>query len=417
MKLVIGIVRPEKTNEVLEALYRAEVRGFSMSRVQGHGGELDRVETYRGTTVRVGLTEKVRFEIAVSDDFVEPDDRGAVLRRADRRGRRRQDLRARPRAGRAHPHRRDRQRRGHAGGCLMAPGVDAGDTAWMLAATALVLLMTPALGLFYAGLVRSKNTLNTFMMCVAALAVATITWALIGYSFAFAPGQRLHRRVRARVPGRRRLRAARGDEDPAPAVLRLPGDVLHRHDRAGGGRGGRADALRAVPGVRRAVVGARLRRARALGVRRRLAAGAGDAGLRRWRPGRDGLRLLARWPPRWWWVRGATTGARRSSRTTRCSCCSARGCCGSGGSASTAGPGSRRGNAGVLAFVNTLLTPGLRAGDLVRARPAALAAGDRDRRGDGDRRRLRRHHARRGLHLAAVGDGARRRRGAAELRA
>src|SRR3954447_10937176 len=72
MKLVIGIVRPEKTNEVLEALYRAEVRGFSMSRVQGHGGELDRVETYRGTTVRVGLTEKVRFEIAVPDDFVEP---------------------------------------------------------------------------------------------------------------------------------------------------------------------------------------------------------------------------------------------------------------------------------------------------------------------------------------------------------
>lgn len=72
MKLVIGIVRPEKTNDVLEALYRAEVRGFSMSRVLGHGGELDRVETYRGTTVQVGLTEKVRFEIAVSEDFVEP---------------------------------------------------------------------------------------------------------------------------------------------------------------------------------------------------------------------------------------------------------------------------------------------------------------------------------------------------------
>ena len=72
MKLVIGIVRPEKANEVLEALYRAEVRGFSMSRVQGHGGELDRVETYRGTTVRVGMADKVRFEIAVSDDFLEP---------------------------------------------------------------------------------------------------------------------------------------------------------------------------------------------------------------------------------------------------------------------------------------------------------------------------------------------------------
>jgi len=72
MKLVIGIVRPEKTNDVLEALYRAEVRGVSMSRVQGHGGELERVETYRGTTVKMGLEDKVRFEIAVSDDFVDP---------------------------------------------------------------------------------------------------------------------------------------------------------------------------------------------------------------------------------------------------------------------------------------------------------------------------------------------------------
>ena len=63
--------------------------------------------------------------------------------------------------------------------------VDTGDTAWMLVATALVLLMTPALGLFYAGLVRSKNTLNTFMMCVAAIAVALVTWAAVGYSLAF----------------------------------------------------------------------------------------------------------------------------------------------------------------------------------------------------------------------------------------
>jgi ammonium transporter, Amt family len=63
--------------------------------------------------------------------------------------------------------------------------VDTGDTAWMLTATALVLLMTPGLGLFYAGLVRSKNSLNTFMMSIAAIAVATVTWALIGYSLAF----------------------------------------------------------------------------------------------------------------------------------------------------------------------------------------------------------------------------------------
>ncbi len=72
MKLVIGIVRPEKANDVLESLYRADVRGVSMSRVQGHGGELERVETYRGTRVQMGLAEKVRFEIAVSDEFVQP---------------------------------------------------------------------------------------------------------------------------------------------------------------------------------------------------------------------------------------------------------------------------------------------------------------------------------------------------------
>ncbi len=72
MKLVIGIVRPEKANDVLEALYRAEVRGVSLSRVEGHGGELERVETYRGTTVKMGLSDKVRFEVAVSDEFVQP---------------------------------------------------------------------------------------------------------------------------------------------------------------------------------------------------------------------------------------------------------------------------------------------------------------------------------------------------------
>jgi Amt family ammonium transporter len=67
-------------------------------------------------------------------------------------------------------------------------GIDTGDTAWVLMSTALVLLMTPALGLFYAGLVREKNTLNTFMMCLAAFAVATVSWAAVGYSLAFSDG-------------------------------------------------------------------------------------------------------------------------------------------------------------------------------------------------------------------------------------
>jgi len=72
MKLVVAIVRPEVVSDVLLALYHTEVRGLTISRVQGHGGETEQVETYRGTTVKVGLAEKVRFEIGVSDHFVEP---------------------------------------------------------------------------------------------------------------------------------------------------------------------------------------------------------------------------------------------------------------------------------------------------------------------------------------------------------
>src|SRR5918992_2133110 len=62
------------------------------------------------------------------------------------------------------------------------------DTAWMLISTALVLLMTPALAFFYGGLVRSKNALNTMMMSFISLGFVGVTWALVGYSLAFAPG-------------------------------------------------------------------------------------------------------------------------------------------------------------------------------------------------------------------------------------
>ncbi len=71
MKLIVAIIRPDQLNEVLEALYRAEVTGLTVSRVLGHGGETDRVETYRGTTVKMELQEKVRLEIGVSDSFVD----------------------------------------------------------------------------------------------------------------------------------------------------------------------------------------------------------------------------------------------------------------------------------------------------------------------------------------------------------
>jgi nitrogen regulatory protein P-II 1 len=72
MKLVVAVVRPEKLNDVLEALFRADVRGVTISRVQGHGGETEHVENYRGTTVKMALSEKVRIEIGVSNHFVQP---------------------------------------------------------------------------------------------------------------------------------------------------------------------------------------------------------------------------------------------------------------------------------------------------------------------------------------------------------
>jgi Amt family ammonium transporter len=71
---------------------------------------------------------------------------------------------------------------------LLAVAIAPADVAWMLVASALVLLMTPALAFFYGGLVRAKNALNTMMMSVAAMGVVGILWALAGYSLAFAPG-------------------------------------------------------------------------------------------------------------------------------------------------------------------------------------------------------------------------------------
>ena len=71
MKLIVAIIRPEKLGEVMEALYRAEVRGLSVAGIQGHGGELEKVETYRGMTVKMELQDKIRIEIGVSEHFVE----------------------------------------------------------------------------------------------------------------------------------------------------------------------------------------------------------------------------------------------------------------------------------------------------------------------------------------------------------
>jgi Amt family ammonium transporter len=62
---------------------------------------------------------------------------------------------------------------------------NSGDIAWLIASTALVMLMTPALGFFYGGLVRKKNLISTIVQCVAIFAVISIIWALWGYSLVF----------------------------------------------------------------------------------------------------------------------------------------------------------------------------------------------------------------------------------------
>ena len=73
---------------------------------------------------------------------------------------------------------------------MQAPKIDAGDTAWVLMSTALVMLMTPGLAFFYGGLVRRKNYLNVLMQCMITLGMMSIQWVVIGYSLSFAPGSK-----------------------------------------------------------------------------------------------------------------------------------------------------------------------------------------------------------------------------------
>ena len=71
MKLVKAIIRPNKLPDVLRALYAADVYGLTVSRVRGHGGEIEAVETYRGTTVKMELHDKIMLDIGVSEPFLE----------------------------------------------------------------------------------------------------------------------------------------------------------------------------------------------------------------------------------------------------------------------------------------------------------------------------------------------------------
>lgn len=71
MKLVKAIIRPNRLADVLRALYAEEIEGLTVSQVRGHGGEEEMVETYRGTTVKKELHDKVMLDIGVTEPFVE----------------------------------------------------------------------------------------------------------------------------------------------------------------------------------------------------------------------------------------------------------------------------------------------------------------------------------------------------------
>ena len=181
----------------------------------------------------------------------------------------------------------------------------------MLMATALVLFMTIGLGLFYAGLVRAKNSLNTFMMCIAALGVVTVSWALVGYSLAFGDGSGFIGNFDYALLKDVGFEPFGEHDHPAPRLLRVPGELLHHHRGPGLRRGRGADALPALPRVHRASGRSSSTRSwrtgsSAAASSRRTARSTSPAACRsRWG------RASAPWPPRSSWAGVWTTAAMR----------------------------------------------------------------------------------------------------------
>ncbi|MEX2543215.1 MAG: P-II family nitrogen regulator [Trueperaceae bacterium] len=71
MKLITAIIRKERLNEVLKSLFENDIQGVTVTPVRGHGGEAETVQTYRGTTVKMELVDKVRLDIALTEPFVQ----------------------------------------------------------------------------------------------------------------------------------------------------------------------------------------------------------------------------------------------------------------------------------------------------------------------------------------------------------
>ena len=159
------------------------------------------------------------------------------------------------------------------------PAINPADTAWMLIATALVLLMTPALAFFYGGLVQSKNTLNTMMMSLVSLGFVGVLWAIVGYSLAFGTGNAIIGDFSKLFLNGVTLESA--GNDSARPVHGVSGNVRHHHGGADFRRHRRADAVFGLRGLHFPLGGAGLQPDCALGVGRRMAREDGRARFRR----------------------------------------------------------------------------------------------------------------------------------------
>ena len=296
--------------------------------------------------------------------------------------------------------------------------IDTGDTAWMLTATALVLLMTlGARPLLRGPGAREEHPEHVHDVHRRARR-RDVTWALVGYSLAFGDGSGVIGSFDYAFLNDVGFEPRERQTIPHLVFFAFQGDVLHHHRGAGLRRGGRADA---VP--RRSWSSPRCGRSLVYPVLAHWVFGGGW--LQRGRHARlRGRRRRSRWAPgsrrsrrRSSSARARTTGARRSSPTTRSTCCSAPACCGSAGSGSTAAAASAPARRERPRVHEHAAHPGVHAcssGSLLDAIRGAPDHGGRRR--DGDHRRLRRDHPGGRLHQPGLGDGARSPRRASVLR-
>ena len=111
MKFITAIIKPFKLDEVREALTALGVQGMTVTEVKGYGRQKGHTEIYRGAEYAVNFLPKIKIEVAVRTEMARRRHRGDHGQGQNRPDRRRQDLRHGGRPGRAHPHRRNRQRR------------------------------------------------------------------------------------------------------------------------------------------------------------------------------------------------------------------------------------------------------------------------------------------------------------------